>query len=232
MRTSALIGFSTAIAGCSTKSTDSTGSSTPPSGDGTTTDGSDADQGEGQQTEADAEDAVRYFFDDQTGALGHLGDDNIPENYDNTITNSKTEEEYQEMQTNDRAYAEDAASSSTAPNGTGLDMTVDQMIDRAEEIYNNPTQHIEVSESHEDLDLLAEDDEIVFTRALIQATQEAGVDSSGLADDVVANIAEDAVQQIQPGFTNYKLSTLSATEPISPNSTGATGGGERTNEWS
>lgn len=221
VRTSALIGVSTAIAGCSTNST----------GTETTTQGDGPEDGE-QQTEPDAEDAVRYFFDDQTGALGHLGDDTIPEG-STTITNTATESDYQEMQRNDRAYAEMTASWRTAPNpggGGGLDMTVDEMIERTEEIYNDPVEHIEPCSCYDDLDLTAEDDEIVFTRALIRAAQEAGTDSSGLADIVTANMAEDAMQQIQPGFTNYKLSTIDATEPIGPDFAGHSGG-VRENEW-
>ncbi len=234
LRTGAVIGLTTTIAGCNTGS-DSSDENAPTD---TSTQGSDgqspqdtetATEEDDQQTEADPENAVRYFFEDETGALGHLADDETPENYDHTITNSATESEYQEMQRNDQTYVEDAASSQTAPHGEGLDMTVDEMITRAEEIYNNPQENIDTL-GYEDLDFSKEDDEIVFTRALIKASQEAGVDSSGLADIVVANMAEDAVDQIQPGFTDFKLSTLPATEPIAPGSQGHSGG-VRENEY-
>ncbi|MFC7058844.1 hypothetical protein [Halovenus salina] len=175
-----------------------------------------------QQTEEDPETAVRYFFEDETGTLGHLADDDIPDDYDNVITNTTTEEEYQEKQRNDRQYPEGMEEGQ-------LTKTVDEMIERAEEIYNNPEEHIE-AEIYDDLDLAAEDDEITFTRALIKATQEAGVTSSGLANIVVANIAEDAIEQIQPGFTDYKLSTLPATEPANPGKEGHSGG-VRENEF-
>jgi hypothetical protein len=258
LRTGAVISLSTAITGCTTDSdsdqrnpsdpsTDEPGTETP--GDTDTQDEQtpgDTDtqdeqtpedtstpeentETEEQQTEEDPEKAVRYFFDDETGALGHLGDERIPENYDHTITNTTTEEEYQEMQRNDRFFSENAASDGGAPQGEGLDMKVDEMISRAEEIYENPEGNID-TRGYEDLNFAEEDDEIVFTRALVKASQEAGVDSSGLANIVVANIAEDAVEEIQPGFTDFKLSTLPATEPIPPGGQGHTGG-VRENEF-
>lgn len=169
------------------------------------------------------------MFEDETGALGHLGDEEIPENYDHTITNTTTEEEYQEIQRNDRVFAENAASDGGAPQGEGLDMKVDEMISRAEEIYENPEGSID-TRGYDDLNFAEEDDEIVFTSALVKASQEAGVTSSGLANIVVANIAEDAVKKIQPGFTEFKLSTLPATEPILQGSQGHVGG-VRENEF-
>ncbi|SDJ63853.1 hypothetical protein SAMN05216226_106148 [Halovenus aranensis] len=237
LRTGTGVGLTITIAGCNTSSDDSQENdpdTSTPGSDGTTeadtdTTGEDSQEDE-QQTEADPENAVRYFFEDETGALGHLGDDETPENYDHIITNSTTESEYQEMQRNDRAYAEDAASSQTAPNGQGLNMSVDEMIARAEEIYNNPEQHIDTL-GYEDLNFAEEDDEIVFTRALIKASQEAGVSSSAAADWIVSNIAEEAVNQINPDFSDFKLSSIFASEPVSPNSTGGIGGAERENEW-
>lgn len=227
VRACALLGATTAIAGCntttsSTESTETTESDLPA--------GTEPDD-PSEQTRGGTEIANRYVFEDETGTLGHLGDDTIPDDHDHVITNTLTESEYDELQRNDRDYAEDAVSSDRAPQGEGLEMTVDEMIDRTEEIYNDPVEHIEPCSCYDDLDLTAEDDEIVFTRALIKAAQEAGTDSSGLADIVTANMAEDAVDQIQPGFTDYKLSTIRATEPIAPGKTGATGGAKRTNDW-
>ncbi|MUV89131.1 hypothetical protein GJ629_03790 [Halapricum sp. CBA1109] len=224
------------MAGCNTSDspdetpteneTTSTQDGTPP---GTETDEPDQTEDD-QQTEEDPETAVRYFFEDETGALGHLADDETPENYDHVITNTATEAEYQEMQRNDRAFAEDAASNQRAPQGEGLNMTVDEMIARAEEIYNNPAQEFEGPVEAYDIDFTQEDNEITFTRALVKASRDAGVTSSGLANIVVANIAEDAVQQIQPGFNDFKLSTLPATEAVNPGY-GGKGGAERTNEF-
>jgi len=232
LRTGTVIGISTTLAGCNTDgeqnqntSTDSStpaGTETPP--------GTEEEGTEDQQTTEDPETAVRYFFQDETGALGHLGDDEIPENYDHTITNTKTEQEYDEIQRNDRTFAEDAASNQTAPQGQGLDMTVDEMIDRAEEIYNNPSQEFEGPVQEYGIDFTEEDNEITFVRSLIQAADEAGVDSSGLANMVINNLAEDAVNQIQPGFNNFKLSSLPSTEAVPPGY-GAEGGAERTNDF-
>jgi hypothetical protein len=236
LRNGVITGLSVSLAGCTTgdspdetptgNETTSTQDGTPP---GTETDEPDQTEDD-QQTEEDPETAVRYFFEDETGALGHLADDETPENYDHVITNTATEAEYQEMQRNDRAFAEDAASNQMAPQGEGLTMTVDEMIARAEQIYNNPAQEFEGPIEAYDIDFTEEDNEITFTRALVKASREAGVDSSGLADIVVSNIAEDAVDEIRPGFDDFKLSTVYATEAINPGY-GGEGGAERTNEF-
>lgn len=228
LRTGTVIGVTTAIAGCNTDGEQNQNTST----DGTTPAGTepgtqtseDTDDTEEQQTTEDPETAVRYFFQDETGALGHLADDEVPENYDHTITNTKTEQEYHEIQRNDRTFAEDAASNQRAPQGQGLEMTVDEIINRAEEIYNNPEQEFDVPDSFDDINFAEEDDEMTFVRSLIKAADEAGVDSSGLANMVINNLAEDAVDQIQPGFTDFKLSTLPATEAINPAAQGHAGG--------
>ncbi|NHX37039.1 MULTISPECIES: hypothetical protein [Halolamina] len=222
LRHGVIAGVTVSIAGCNTKTGTPDGESdtSTPGADETPEDtATSAEQtpSEGeQQPSEDSEPAARYFFEDETGALGHLADDEVPQNYDHSITNSATESEYREMQRNDRQYPEGLEDGQ-------LTMTVDEMISRAEEIYNNPEENIDTL-GYEDLNFAEEDDEIVFTRALIKASQEAGVASSGLANIVVANIAEDAVDQIQPGFTDFKLSTLPATEPIAPGRQGHSGG--------
>ena len=221
LRTGTAVGLTITIAGCNTSSDDSGNGGTdssPSSASEEPAGGTDSDGEDDQQAEADPENAVRYFFEDETGALGHLADDEAPENYDHTITNSTTESECQEMQRNDRQYPEGLEDGQ-------LTMSVDQMITRTEEIYNNPTEHLDAERAETlGIDLLEEDDEILFTRALIKASQEAGVDSSGLANIVVSNVAEDAVEHIQPGFSNFKLSTLPATEAISLDRQGHSGG--------
>lgn len=227
LRCSLAGGLTVTIAGCSTSNdsendpTDSSptaASGTPTGATETPEEGTEDDQ----QTEPDSEPVARYVFDDKTGALGYLGADDVPEDAEHVITNTTTEAQYREMQRNDREYPEGLEDGQ-------LTMSVDEMITRAEEIYSDPDAHIDTL-GYDDLDFAEEDDEIVFTRALIQASQEAGVNSSGLADIVVANMAEAAVQAIQPGFTNFKLSTLRATEPIAPGRQGHSGG-VRENEY-
>lgn len=213
LRTGAVVGVTTAMAGC----TAGTGSDESPQ----TETSPPAAESDGE-TPQDTETPVRYFFEDETGALGHLGDENTPGDYDHVITNTATEADYDEIQRNDRVYPEGLEQGQ-------LTMSVDEMITRAEELYRNPQEKIDTL-GIEDLNFAEEDDEIVFTRALIQASKEAGVDSSGLANIVVSNMAEDAVDQIQPGFTNFKLSTLAATEPVAPGGQGHSGG-VRENEF-
>ncbi|MXR40421.1 hypothetical protein GRX01_03495 [Halobaculum sp. WSA2] len=225
LRTGLVTGLSIGLAGCNANTDDPSDSatSTPPT--------QESDEQISQETVTQQEDGTeeqpteeapttsnRYFFKDETGALGHLADDNIPDNSNHVITNEMTDAEFREMQRNDRQYPEGLEQGQ-------ITMSVDKMITRAEEIYQKPTEHLDTERAETlGVNLTDEDDEITFTRALIKASQEAGVDSSGLANIVVANIAEDAINQIQPGFNGYKLSTLPATEAIDPASQGHAGG--------
>jgi hypothetical protein len=94
-------------------------------------------------------------------------------------------------------------------------MTPQQIIDRAKQYYNNPTQHFDTDRAETlGINLETEPDEHTFTRALVKAASNAGVTSSGGANMVVSNIAEAAVQQIQPGFNDYKLTGLLSSESI------------------
>jgi len=85
------------------------------------------------------------------------------------------------------------------------------MLERAEEIYKN--QQFNTWDGEPDIE--NEDDEITFTRSLIKASQEAGVDTSGLANQIVTNMAEYAEQELDfVDFDNFKLSTLPSTETL------------------
>ncbi len=104
--TSLAVGLTAAIAGCNTGNDGSENSTTTPTdtpGDTQTPQDTEAaTETDEQQTTEGTETAVIYFFDDETGAIGHLGDEEISEGAD-TITNSTTESEYDEIQRNDVA---------------------------------------------------------------------------------------------------------------------------------
>jgi len=173
---------------------------------------------ETEDTEQEEENTIerngeQYFFQDTTGTMGQLGEQTPPaETQDwQVIQNQLTEEQWQEKQINDVENTRRLTKNVSGTNHTGLDMTVEEMLERAEEIYRN--QQFNTVEGIPDVE--NEDDEITFTRSLIKASQEAGVDSSGLADDIVSNMVEYAEQELDiVDFNNYKLSTLPSTEQL------------------
>lgn len=188
--------------------------------------GNGEDEDESTTTE-EPETAVQYFFEDETGALGPLTDQEPELDETRKVVNQMTEQEYREFQTNDTEFASRAIDGTMRPirdeDGESLDYTVEEMIDRAEEVYNNPKILYEEAGPKESrrergINLEDEPDEHRFTRAIIFATMEAGVTSSGGANNIAPNIAEAAVEEIQPDFldetNNYKLSTLRSSESV------------------
>ena len=169
----------------------------------------------------------QYFFQDTTGTLGQLGEQSPSSEAQDwqVIQNELTEDEWQEKQTNDVENTRRLTKNVSGTNHTGLDMNVEEMLERAEEIYKNQ----EFNTWDGLIDIENEDDEITFTRSLIKASQEAGVDSSGLANIVVSNMAEYAEQELDfVDFDNFKLSTLPSTETLrSSQSTSSHRGGPR-----
>ncbi len=170
----------------------------------------------------------QYFFQDTTSTMGQLGEQNTPSETQDwqIIQNELTEDEWQEKQRNDVDYVTNAygPKSKYSPNNAEIDQTVEEMLERAEEIYRN--QQFNTVEGIPDIE--NEDDEITFTRSLIKASQEAGVDSSGLANIVVSNMAEYAEQELDfVDFDNFKLITLPSTEQISEANPGGHVGGVR-----
>jgi len=172
--------------------------------------GGDGDNEENQE-ETEKPQTGQIYFQDQTGTLGHLSNENPPENAEDwqIIRNELTEDEWQEKQENDISQIEKRQIEGEG----GLNKSVDEYVQRAEEIFLNEEFNHDYPKM---FDIPAEDDEVTFTRALIKSVQEdPAVDSSGLADDVIANLAEHAATQIDAvDFNDYKLSTVPATESI------------------
>lgn len=168
------------------------------------------DNNEENQEETEEPQTGQIYFEDQTGTLGHLSNENPPENAEDwqIIRNELTEDEWQEKQENDTWIIENKQHD----NEGGLNKSVDEYVQRAEEIFQNE----QFNNDYSMIDISAEDDEVTFTRALIKSVQEdPAVDSSGLADDVIANLAEHAANQIDAvNFNDYKLSTVPATESL------------------
>ncbi|MFB6292786.1 MAG: hypothetical protein ABEH60_00805 [Halonotius sp.] len=180
---------------------------------GSTNDGSDSDQ---EQKETTVQrNGEQYFFEDERGTLGHLSNEEPPEEAEDwqVVHNALTEDQWEEKQLNDVEWAERMASTMKSPNGEGLDKNIDGIIQRAEEIYVNEEFDFIAPEV---INMEQEDDEVTFLRALNKASDEAGVNSSGLANAIVSNIAEHAVNESDVvDFNDYKVSTLPATEEAS-----------------
>lgn len=89
--------------------------------------------------------AFEYFFDDQTGTLGSAGTEEIPEgaSEEQIITNTRTEEEWQEMQLNDHNIAELAFNDQIAPFVDLNEGSVQAITDRTRQLYNQRTADIE-----------------------------------------------------------------------------------------
>jgi len=188
---------------------------------------SSANQTEPQEEEQEPQ-TGQIYFQDQTGTLGHLAEPSNPANAEDwqVISNDLSEDDWQEKQENDIWQIERRQIDNEQ---VGLNKSVDEYVQRAEEIFLNEEFNHDYPKM---FDISAEDDEVTFTRALIKSVQEdPAVDTSGLADDVIANLAEHAATQIDAvDFNDYKLSTVPATESIadfqstSPNKGAPVGG--------
>ncbi|TKX69628.1 MULTISPECIES: hypothetical protein [Halorubrum] len=206
LRNAALAGITVSVAGCSTSG----------NSNNTTEEEDETIEKNGQL----------YYFQDEseTGTLGHIGTENPPEDAEDwqIIENTLEEDEWREKQTNDVQFTEEALKDGTMPNAQGLNTTVDDIIQDTQEIYQNPVQHLQTDLTQTlGRDLEQEDDEITFTRALVRATQNAGTTSSGLADDLVSNLAEHAVTEIpETSFNNYKLTTVNTGKATDPSTSG------------
>ena len=168
----------------------------------------------------------QYFFQDTTGTLGQLGEQNPPSEVQDwqVIQNELTEDEWQEKQTNDIERVRSERNLARQSANDGIEQTLEEMLERAEEIYKN--QQFNTWDGL--IDIENEDDEITFTRSLIKASQEAGVDTSGLANQIIPNMAEYGEQELDfVNFDNYKLSTLPSTEQIGEANPGGHVGGVR-----
>ena len=172
---------------------------------------SSANQTEPQEEEQEPQ-TGQIYFQDQTGTLGHLAEPSNPANAEDwqVISNDLSEDDWQEKQENDIWQIERRQIDNEQ---VGLNKSVDEYVQRAEEIFLNEEFNHDYPKM---FDISAEDDEVTFTRALIKSVQEdPAVDTSGLADDVIANLAEHAATQIDAvDFNDYKLSTVPATESL------------------
>ena len=158
----------------------------------------------------------QFYFQDETGTLGQLGEATTPEDAADwqVINNDLSEDDWQEMQINDIEETRAAIKQGPDPNYEGLRYDLDKILDETVSIYQQQDFNV-VAPDFMPTSIENEDEEITFTRALVKAANNAGINSSGLADIVIAGMAEYAVQELDiVEFEDYKLSTVPSTEAI------------------
>lgn len=166
-----------------------------------------------------SQETFEYFFNDQTGTIGQVGDQDIPEDAPDwqVVDNSLEESDWQEMQSNDVDEVRNRMEENVAPNGSGYDTTVDEIASRTQEILNNPEE--EFSDNPEALypveNITEEDDAVLYARALTAATWElAGLGSSGAAGAIIPAMAEPVLDRIDMEIQNFSFSRLYSSEPL------------------
>lgn len=166
-----------------------------------------------------SQETFEYFFNDQTGTLGQVGDQNIPEDAptERVVENSRAESDWQEMESNDVEEVRNRMEENVAPNGSGYDTTVDEISSRTQEILNNPEEAF--SDDPEAFypveDITEEDDAVVYTRALTAATWElAGLGSSGAAGAIIPAMAEPVLDRVDMNISEFSLSKILTSEAL------------------
>ncbi len=162
------------------------------------------------------EEEFRYFLDDQTGTLGSAADDSVPEDAAEwqVVENTLEEDDWAEKQENDLQKARGFLQGTLEryPNKGAHEGSVEEIIARTEEIYNNPGT-VDNELMREKLE--SDDDPVRFTRSLVRATDEVtDVTTSGGKDFIVPNIAESAAEEVGLETNVYNLNSTIAAEPL------------------
>lgn len=164
----------------------------------------------------------QYFFEDEAGTLGEPAQgQEPPEDAEDwqIVRNTLEESDWEEKQENDveRARGYLAGEATDVSTGEAHEGTVEGIVNRTQELYENPEEVLDSSSSSDSqlLELLQQDDDpVAFTRALVKATDTVtDVASSGGKAFVVPTIAEYAMEELGLDFPEYELSGVSGTEP-------------------
>lgn len=165
------------------------------------------------------------FFVDESGTLGGTAEGQEPpeDAGDWQIINNTLEEfHWEQKQENDveRARGYLAGEANDVANREVFEGTVEEIVERTQEIYENPEQALETgpgsrsTRHHMIEEMEQEDDPIAFTRALVHSVDTVtDVDSSGGKSFLVPNIAEYAIDELGLDFPEYELSSILSTEP-------------------
>lgn len=169
-----------------------------------------------------AQGTYEYFFNDQTGTLGHIGGD-VPEDAPDwqVVNNTLEEDDWKQMQTND-------LTGEGAINESGVSDLWNQRVDEGsiEEVRNatkqnfeNPRQSFEGSTFNltGDRDIWNEHDAVIYTASLAKAIEDhTDISSSAYMDWTVPSLAEPFLEQMDIEIPGYSLSTLMTTEQGDP----------------
>ncbi|MFD1687204.1 hypothetical protein [Halobellus litoreus] len=183
--------------------------------------------GNGEEENDPTLEEFQYFFVDETGTLGEPAEgQQPPEDAEDwqIVKNTLEESDWQEKQENDveraRGYLAGEATDVTGSGPDGGEVfegTVEEIVQRTQEMYENPEEEFDPSsgtEGHILEEMQQEDDPVAFTRALIHATDTVtDVTSSGGKDFLAPNLAEYAMEELGLDFPEYELSTMISTEP-------------------
>ncbi|WP_143418582.1 hypothetical protein [Halobacterium hubeiense] len=159
--------------------------------------------GNGQDNDQDSppvDRQFRYFFSDESGTLGGVGDHNQPPDDVNEwqiIENTRTEDEWRDLRLNDVAYAEAYMAGETVQPTDGTPGTPAEIVTRTQELY----------------EATDETGPVAFTNALIAAEDE--VSSADFPGEIVPNIAEHAISELGYNFPAYSLTSTRAVHPVS-----------------
>lgn len=178
--------------------------------------------GNGEEENDPTLEEFQYFFVDETGTLGEPAEGQQPPEEAGEwqiVKNTLEESDWQEKQENDveRARGYLAGEANDVAGREEFEGTVEEIVQRTRELYENPEEEFDPSDPHEGHileQMQQEDDPVAFTRALIHATDTVtDVTSSGGKAFLAPNIAEYAMEELGLDFPEYELSGISSTEP-------------------
>jgi hypothetical protein len=156
--------------------------------------GCSASSDEGQQeTETKTQQSYRYYFQDSADTLGGAGEADIPDEagQHQIVTNTRTEDEWRQMQVNDHNYARRILDERTIPEVRGIDEIPEEQVDDAiQEIEKSVLDTYESRTSD-----IEGDSAEIFTESMLAGNKELAFDSAVPTIDLgVKHLAEYIVE--------------------------------------
>lgn len=169
-----------------------------------------------------AKETFEYFFNDQTGTLGHIGDD-VPEDAPDwqVVDNTLEEDDWQQFETNDLT-GEGAVNSRAIEDiwqTRVQEGTPEQVMEATRRNFQNPRETFEGTLYNDfyNGNLWEEHDAVIYTASLVKATDDnTNIGSSAYMDWVVPSVAEPFLDRMEIEIPGYRLSSLLTTEAGDP----------------
>lgn len=143
-----------------------------------------------------------YFFDDQAGTLGSVGSNQIPDNVleEQVLQNTRTEDEWREMQLNDHHIARLTINDEFAPFVDVSEGSVQAVAETTRELYNERSQN-----------LSGEDAEIFSSSVLDAVYEETDMNNGAAASFLVPTLSEWILEEhISGDIPEYRWSNIRA----------------------